>query len=235
MTKIQLSSRLSVFTLMVFLTSICLAQDPNIDANPATKQYKHALTFSPFYAVVNGIRIDYERKINNRNEWLVFAPQFYSDLNGYGSYYAFDYAEYETMNGFGLNMYFKKIAYQSKKKNKSTGLSRSSFYIQVGPTFQRYSLKNTQETTEQFTENGTAYFEVNPKTVKKPISRYGANINIGWQVTFGWLIIDMYGGVGVKYSYGKKGELIRPQYTDITSMDYSGILVDGGIKLGMFF
>ncbi len=202
----------------------------------AIEESQNAISFSPQYTIVNGIRIDYERRLKNKDTWLVFAPVLYTDTDNNDFFYSSDsYAAYETMSGIGFYMYFKKIVYKSEKVNTNSDFPRLSIYFAAGPNYQHFNLNNSEEVAVPFVENGITYYEFELQDVKKPINRFGGGINIGGQIVFDRFLIDIYTGVAVKYSYGKGGKIIKPRYSDWLSLDYSGILLNGGIRFGMFF
>jgi hypothetical protein len=197
-------------------------------------QPQNAIALVPQYAIVHGIRIDYEKRIKNGNNWVVFAPQIYTDVDGSNSWTS-GYASYESMTGMGLNVYFKSIAYKSDKINWRSGLPRTSLYLQAGPSYQHFSLRNTEEVAVPYVEDGTTYYQFDTQEVKKPINRFGAVVDVGWQLAFDRFLIDTYLGLAVKYSYDQNGELIRTSSGGWGGRDYSGIYMDGGFRLGMFF
>ncbi len=208
-------------------------QEAKTDELPGQPQNVIALV--PFYSFYNGIRVDYEKRIKNGDHWVVFAPQIYTDIDGSANNNYSINTEYETMGGFGLNLYFKTISYKSDKINWSSGLPRQSLYLQVGPNYQHFSLKNTEEVAIPFVEDGTTYYQFDTQEVKKKINRYGAIVDVGWQLAFDKFLLDFYLGLAVKYSFDENGELIRSTNTRWVNIDYSGILMDAGVRVGIFF
>lgn len=198
-------------------------------------QPQNAIALVPFYSFFNGIRIDYEKRIKNGDHWVVIAPQIYTDIDGSGNNNNSPYTAYETMGGVGINLYFKTIAYKSDKINWKSGLPRQSLYLQAGPNYQHFTLKNTEEVAIPFIEDGTTYYQFDTQEVKKKINRYGAVVDVGWQLAFDKFLIDFYLGLAVKYSFDDNGELIRSTNTRWVDIDYSGIFMDAGVRVGMFF
>lgn len=197
---------------------------------------KNVLAIVPQYAIFKGIRIDYERKLKSDKHWIVIAPQFYLDINNPNYYYSgSDYGVYTSMTGIGLNMYYKTIVYQSKKGNANSHLPRHTFYVSAGPNFQYFSLENSEEVAQPYTDNGITYYQYDIEEVKKPIYRVGAIADAGWQMAFDRFLLDIYLGVGLKYSMDGSGELITGGYADWVDPYYSGILLDGGLRVGLFF
>ncbi len=197
---------------------------------------QNAISFVPQYAIFKGIRIDYERRLKNGNNWVVIAPLFFLDAaNQYSYYNSTNYASYETMVGVGVNLYYKSIVYKSNKTNWKSGLPRHSLYLAAGPNYQNFTLTNSEEVAVPFIDNGITYYQFDVQDVKKPINRFGAIVDVGWQLAFDRFLLDLYLGVAFKYSIGEGGAIIKTSYASWTDLDYSGILLDGGLRLGIFF
>ncbi len=200
-------------------------------------QPHNAIAIVPQYAFSNGIRVDYEKRLKNSDHWLVFAPQFYLDAVNTRYYYYNDgsYASYESMVGFGINLYYKTIVYKSNNINWNSGLPRHSLYISAGPNYQQFSLSNTEEVAVPYLDNGITYYQFDVQEVKKPIFRFGAIGNVGWQLAFDRFLLDLYLGLAIKYSVGEGGTIIKTDYPSWNDMTYTGILLDGGVRIGIFF
>ncbi len=228
-------------TLIIAIFFLCTAISPvkgqtdSLSLSTIIKP-KNAISFVPQYAIISGIRIDYERRIKNGDQWIVVTPMFFIDNNNPFFYYNDDsYAHYQTMTGIGVNVYFKNIVYKSNKINWKSGLPRHSIYLSAGPSYQHFALTNSEEVAVPFIDNGITYYQFDVQDVKKPINRYGGVVDVGWQLTFDRFLLDLYLGVALKYSTGEGGTIIKTSYSGWTNIDYSGILLDGGLRLGMFF
>jgi hypothetical protein len=103
----------------------------------------HVVSLVPQYFINNGLRVDYDLKINNQH-WIQFAPMFYFREN-----HTTDYERYyniNRMNGYGLHNYYRFYP--------GDGFGYSNFYISYGGVYQYYNLYynegvNTTE-TERF-------------------------------------------------------------------------------------
>ncbi|GEM_PF-314424 len=199
----------------------CYAQtDVDVDYFPG---YRQAICVVPQYAVISGIRIDYERKISSRNQWLVFSPQYYSNSNGYSGYH--------DMTGTGLNVFYKQYLWQADRKNGHDH-SRSKLYFSAGPTFQYFSLLSIEEVPEEFTENGITYIQFHSEEVPTRIYKLGLNVDFGYQVTLNRFILDFYLGIGMRHALDENGEKMDDLNDDWLDYGYSGALMDGGVRLG---
>lgn len=213
----------SCFAFLLVINSIGFAQsDKSLDE---FEGFNNAVYIVPQYTAISGIRVDYERKLKDSKQWLLFAPQIYLDNDGNDEYY--------QMTGFGMNVYYKLFLVHSKKKNEN-GLSRTTVYFSAGPTFQHFSLQSIEEVPDEFTEEGITYIRFNTSEVTTKINKFGANANFGLQFTFDRFIIDFYGGVGVRYALDSDGDLMDYYNDNWLDYGYSGILLDGGVRLGFF-
>jgi len=200
-------------------------------------QPQNVIAFVPQYAILKGIRIDYEKRLKNSDHWIVMAPQIFLDAtnNNFFYYDDGDYDSYESMVGFGLNLYYKSMVFKSDKVNWKSGLPRHSLYFSAGPNYQHFALTNTEEVAVPFIEDGTTYYQFDVQEVKKRINRFGGVANAGWQFAFDRFLLDLYLGVAIKYSVDENGSMIKSNYSQWTDMSYTGILLDGGFRIGMFF
>lgn len=224
---------LTLFFGLISMTSGSVQAQAKIDND--TSRFTNYIALVPQYAIQYGIRVDYARRLKNHNHWLIFAPQFYSDMNGYYWSPSSYYGAYQTMTGAGINMYYQFVVFKSAKKNRSSNISRQSIYFAFGPNFQYYSLKNTEEVAGPFEEDGVTYYRFRLEEVRKSIYRIGAVADVGYQLAFDRFLLDLYLGVAVKYSLDGNGQIIEGYYADWTDITYSGISMDGGVKLGFFF
>lgn len=211
------------FVLIVIQSDLIFAQN-DVPTDPF-EGFSHAVLIVPQYAAISGMRIDYERKLKNGNKWIVFSPQFYLDNNGYDAY--------DKLKGLGLNVYYKKFLHYSNRKN-SNGLARTTLYFSTGPTYQYFSLSVTEQVSSEFTEDGVTYYGFSENEVKTPISRFGANADFGLQIAFSSFILDFYGGIGVRYAVDENGNTVDFFNDNWTDLGYSGFLLDGGVRLGIF-
>jgi hypothetical protein len=223
------------FTLILLL---CFAGQVNAQeevAMESAKEYKNIFGFVPQYAIYHGIRFDYERQLNANGSWLVLAPQLFSDRSG-GYYYDLDdYGAYETLIGVGLNAYYKVQVYKSDLINNRSLIPRHMLYFSFGPSFQYFKLTNTEEIAKPFIADGITYYSFSLEEVEKPITRIGAIANAGWQLTFDRFVLDLYLGLQIKYALDNEGKIIDDIYAEWIDPSYSGVMLDGGIKIGFFF
>jgi hypothetical protein len=187
--------------------------------------FKSAISIVPQYAAISGIRIDYERKIKNGKQWIQLGPQIYLDNNGYNNF--------SKLTGYGMNAYYKMYLFHSKRKN-TNGLARTTLYFSTGPTFQHYNLVSTEEVPYESVELGITYIRFASTEVTTKINKFGGSAIFGMQFTFDRFLLDLYGGIGIRYSVDEDGNMVEFFNDDWIDLGYSGILLEGGIRLGFF-
>ena len=238
---ISFCKRSVVRTICIFcllLLPMALAGQSLEESKEGPKQLNNTLSIVPQYAFYHGMRFDYERRIKNTDQWIVLAPQIFSDAssnnwrNNGGNV---GYSSYLSMSGVGINAYYKFAAYKSTNFNTRSGLPRHILYVAAGPNFQYFSLKNIEEVPYPFIEDGITYYRFELEEVKKPVYRVGLIANMGWQLTFDRFALDLYFGLAIKYSMDGNGELINDPFAEWVDPAYTGVLLDGGVKVGFFF
>ena len=213
---------------VIFLLTIGFLMNTSVKAQGAEdidpfSGINHALFILPQYAAVSGIRVDYERKLKNGRNWMVFAPQYYSNNNGFD--------QFDSFNGLGLNMYYKKFLSHSQRRNRNE-TSRTNIYFSTGPVFQYFNMKSTEEIPEQFFEDGIEYIRFNAEEHSTKIYRIGADATFGMQFIFDRFSLDFFGGAGLRVALDENGETMDYFNEYWVDFGYSGILLTGGIRLG---
>ncbi len=218
---------ISLTILVAFQTEIFAQSEP---AKKDVEQIKNTISLVPQYAFISGLRIDYERKLKNDDHWLVLAPQMYLNTNGNNGF-----NDYDQMTGFGMNVYFKMFLARSRTTNITNGFPRTNVYFSVGPTYQHFNISNTGQIPYEVVENGITYIRFETGEVSTIINKYGGNANFGVQFAFGSFLLDMYGGIGIRYALDSEGKLADIYNDNWINYGYSGILLDGGLRLGFYF
>jgi opacity protein-like surface antigen len=171
------------------------------------------MSFVPQYLINNGIRVDYEIRIKN-SSWIQLCPQFY--LTERGSQYNSG-SDYKEVAGAGL------FAYHKVYLNKSN--SPFGAYFSYGLTYNFFNI-DFDETNNSVTTTESAQ-----------INKFGADLLIGFQTTVSQrIVLDIYTGVGGRYSEYKYSGTTRPKYND-TYWDYgyTGNLMHLGFRIGIYF
>lgn len=201
----------------------------------SVKLKNNTLSFLPQYAVIYGVRIDYERRLNNSDLWLLIAPQYYNDYKQGLVSSSASWNNYYSLTGIGVNAYAKYVVYSSHRKNNYSRMPLNQIYLGGGPSYQHYIFKSYNEIAIPYDDNGVTLYKFSLEDVERPVNRFGGNINVGFQVIMDVFLLEIYLGVAYKISLDENGERISPGYAEWTDPTYSGIMLDGGLKLGLFF
>lgn len=187
--------------------------------------YNHNISISPFYFMIgDGVRFDYERKLHRDGHWIDFAPQYYKANP--------EKTIYDAKEGFGLNVHYKIFFNYNKDKNPD-GMSKSRTYFSFGPMYQFYSIPMIQEIPQEIIIDGIPYFEFNEVDLNIHQQRFGFDTYFGVVQSMGQFIIDFYIGVGYRKSWNGDDIEILPRNPDPFDINYTGLIITAGIKLGV--
>ncbi len=175
--------------------------------------YYRSITLVPQYLFINGIRIDFERRIKNRH-WLQVCPQIYLRENSLGIFSA----SYDKLVGAGVLLYHK--IYLNQEIDKQHGL-----YFSYGGGYNYYSL---------------TYSYGSPKTTgKTEINAISGHMIVGLQmVIHERILLDIFTGLSHTYSFKDLDKNNTKSYKfNSSSVDYgySGSSLLLGVKLGFLF
>jgi hypothetical protein len=172
------------------------------------------IAFHPFHLIQNGIRLDYDRNIGEK-QWIQIGPQFYAveyadDLNYHG---------FINLIGFGVSGYHR-IYLSRKVKNFGT-------YISYGVSYNYFSLKYEYDSV-----NSSSIIASNTN-----INKFGADVIIGYQMlVFDQLVLDLYAGLGGRYSDRQYTGIKHESFSDsMIDYGYTGNVMILGIRLGFCY
>lgn len=225
---------LGIIVITISLLSTKLYSQKTVNEFGDLLELKNSISFVPQYIYRGGLRLDYERRLKNNKNWILIAPQFFTDFEDPDYFNTSKYSDYTSMIGFGLNVYLKKMVYVIDDNN-SNNVPKKWLYLAVGPGYQYYQLKNTEEVAIPYIEDGITYYRFGQQDVIKTIHRAGFHINGGLQFALDKLLIDIFMGVITRYSLDGNGEIIRDGDQYWTDIDYSGMSLDGGVRIGLYF
>ncbi len=197
---------------IVFLSAIILPS-ATFGQPEKTGSGKVIVSFVPQFLINNGIRIDYDRQINENN-WLQVAPQFYLRERSSSSDNEFT-DRYNSLLGAGLHVYHRYYP------GKGAGIN--GVYLSYGLTCQFFNLQYDEKIMTNSVERYSK------------ITKTGAEINIGKMVKISNLfIVDFYTGLGFKYSF-LKSDAKEPKRFDnfYTDYGYTGNILNLGVRIGL--
>lgn len=207
-----------LFVLLLMVPLSVFSQADYVD-----KEKTFSLGIVPQYAIINGIRADFDLEIKNKpNHRFVLSPLIFISTK---SNLAWDY---NSMVGAGLELQHKIfLKYEPNKKG---------VYFAYGPTFNYFSVTDEGLTAKQFIDNGGNYIGLVEDEMTTGIYKLGGNFILGIQyVISDFLYIDPYFGIGFRFSFDDTTTGLHTYYNDWWGdMGYSGTLMVGGIRIGVF-
>lgn len=210
----------NLIVLLIFLPSLLFAQGNSKDIS---EQKSFGLGFVPQYAISNGFRIDLDFRLNDKNHWLIVAPQMYISSKPNFTW------NYNSMTGAGLEMQHKIFLQQEFKDINP--------YFSYGPVFNYFSVKKDGLSASEFTENGGQYIGLEENEITTRIYKIGGNLIFGLQfLIMDNFYLDTYIGTGIRFSFDDQTTGLHENYNDWWGdMGYSGTLMVGGFRFGVMF
>ena len=209
-----------LITVLFLLPILASAQHNCEDFN---EQKSFGLGVVPQYAISNGMRIDLDFRLNNKNQWLVVSPLVF--LNNKPK---FNW-DYNSMVGTGIEVQHKLFL---------TGhLKMGNPYISYGPVFNYFSVKDDGLTARKFTENGGNYIGLTEDEITTKIFKIGGNLIFGLHLfVMDNLYFDTFVGTGIRFAFDNKTTGFHGYYNEWWGdMGYSGTLMVGGFRFGVMF
>lgn len=204
---------------LLFFPLFITAQDVT---NESPEQKTTGIGVVPLYAISNGMRVDLDLRLNDKNHWLVIAPQVYVSNNSNLDW------DYNSMTGVGIELQHKIFLDRNIKKVNP--------YFSYGPVFNYFSVKDDGLTAQAFEEDGGNYIGLAEDEVTTNIYKIGGNLIFGLHCLIDNMYIDFYAGTGMRFSYDNKTTGLHKYYNDWWGdMGYSGTLMVGGFRFGVMF
>ena len=210
----------NILFILLFLPWILLSQPIS---EKAMEQKSFGLGIVPQYAISNGFRVDLDFKLNDKNHWLVVAPQLYIS-----SRTNLDW-DYNSMVGTGVELQHK--IYLKKEQ------AQRNVYFAYGPVFNYFSVKDDGLTAREFVENGGNYIGLVEDEMTTAIYKIGGNLIFGIQfIILENFYLDSYIGTGMRFSFDNQTTGLHNYYNEWWGdMGYSGTLMVGGFRFGVLF
>ncbi len=208
-----------IFILFLTVTISATAQDMELFGP------RKGFGFVPQYTISGGIRFDIDRSVSKKsNQWLIFSPQFFMvSGNRYGH-------DFNDMWGTGLDIKHKIFL-------KPGSMKPRGYYVQYGVMFQYFAMTDYRQYTDTFVVDGVQYYGVFSGDVSTNLYKFGGNFHLGYQ----WLIgnkvfFDIYTGAGIRISHNSRNAGFDTWYNNSwVDYGYSGTLLDGGFRVGVYF
>lgn len=186
------------------------------------KPNNFAITLHPFYAAVNGMRLDFDYRMGNSNSFIVLAPQLYLKS---GSEDEYDYEE--SMNGFGLNVYYKYLLSDSLKFNGP--------YFQLGINLQSYTVEAYVDSYYNQPYYGLNTLVAGLNKQKENVVKVGPDVIFGWQISpIKKVVLDVYAGTGLRYRITEASDAFIEEFNySPVGYTFQGIIPVAGFRAGV--
>jgi hypothetical protein len=212
---------LKIVSILFFCFPLLLAAQnlPDEAPEPAT----FGIGVVPQYAISNGMRIDLDFRLNDKNQWLVVAPiVFISNESN------LDW-DYNSMVGAGIEIQHKVFLNRQFKSVNP--------YFSYGPVFNYFSVKDDGLTAREFAENGGNYIGLAEDEITTRIFKMGGNLIFGLHYfVMDNLYVDAFVGTGIRFSFDDQTTGLHGYYNEWWGdMGYSGTLMVGGFRFGVMF
>ena len=209
----------------VFLLFACfpLLLNAQNTAEEAPEHQTFGIGVVPQYAISNGMRIDLDFRLNDKNHWLVVAPLVFISNESNLDW------DYNSMVGAGIEIQHKIFLSRPFKKVNP--------YFSYGPVFNYFSVKDDGLTAREFTEDGGNYFGLAEDEITTRIFKMGGNLIFGLHYfVMDNLYVDTFIGTGIRFSFDDQTTGLHGYYNEWWGdMGYSGTLMVGGFRFGVMF
>lgn len=178
----------------------------------------------PQYMIRHGIRIDFEIPTKNYRSWWVISPVYFINVSDLGND---ERRDYKRMHGYGLS--FGRKAYLSKT------FPEQGVYLGGALGYHYYNFVTDLGHWEEIEREGLNYLEYATSDYHIYVNKFLVDAIIGYQTEIASrLYIDVYAGVGLRYSLHEQPTGSDIKYNDnVFDYGYTGTSFVGGIRLGI--
>jgi hypothetical protein len=195
-----------------------------------TEKYPHleknyTVAVHPLYLFNGGLRLDFEKRIDNTPAWIQIGATGYhlARHTGRSNYWYRPSGEYNYLAGGGLDLNYKRF-YNRKE----------TLYYSAGGAFTHYYIEYSGKHLRSYDEDGLTYYMYKYGNQKQKINKLGLNMYLGYQSPRPSFLFDMFVGIGYRYSFRSygKNELYE---NGMIALGYRGFVVTAGVRLGIKF
>ena len=222
-----MAQQMKTIKLAILFIVVCsgnlLSQDETVE------EFKpdFGVSILPQYAFVGTLKLEFDKRIGNTQNWIVISPSYTSSENDKAWSFSYD-----RKVGAGLNI--------SHRYYMSNLEERYLLYLQYGLTynFTRLEYEGAFWINSDF--DGIDVITASFENIHDTHHKYGGDFIVGWSTTelgMEKFLLDIYIGVGFRESSSTTtGENIQTNKGDgILSPSFRGILPLAGIRYGITF
>ncbi len=200
------------------------------------KSPQYFFSISPQYIVINGFRVDFEKRFKESVHGIVFSPTYYLGTIDYdhllnSSYYSETNAEYE-LSGFGFEIGHKIYSDKSWSKN-------INWYQSYSLTYNHLNMDYSSLDWVPF-EGDPTLLTLGPMDQRLTINQFGISAFMGAVANIDKnFYTDVYFGIGAKQSTAddsSTGNFAEDEFTNgFINYNFTGALLRAGFKIGFVF
>lgn len=199
-----------------------------INAQEPLSDYRHEFLVMgvPQHLFQNGIRIEFDKRLNSPRQWLTLAPTvYYRGQRGnwlWGNYNVY------SMSGAGMEVFYRRYFKDLPQP--------SGFYFTGGGGYRFINQEFRGDRWDIFTENDLTFYRYNNSSWHKHTHTFSLKATAGFQTIISrHLMLDLFLGYGFMFSTHKiPGDVeVISQFTNAFSFDYTGFKFVGGMRLGI--
>jgi hypothetical protein len=186
----------------------------------------------PQYLLIQGLRMDIDKKLPLDRSWLVIAPQIYlgytnrdGEASNFGGKNWYTGSEYDQVIGAGLDVYHKIFL---EDNERPVGV-----YYAYGLSFRTFKM-NFKSEIDSTAPDLTIHRVV--KDANQQIFSGGFGMIMGYQEQIkDYFLTDFYMGIGARYSNDDKGDYAYTRRYDRRMWDYAwtGTQLVIGLRFGV--
>lgn len=206
--------------ILIAYTSAFAQTEDNV-LMPEDMEYRFGIGFVPQYAIVSGMRLDFDFKVA-RNQYLTLAPQLYYNKN-----YTMWYPDETDMKGVGANLNYR---YLFTRKESPDGP-----YLGFGLVYKYFDVSYFGDVWYDYIENGNVVQRQEFDEINREFNQGGYDLLIGYEGTYERFFFDVYVGWGFRLSDFDDSDT-EDDFWGETIFDpgYSGFLPTIGFRAGLF-
>lgn len=188
---------------------------------------KYTLAIQPFYMYNGGLRLDFEKQLDNPRNWLQLNIAGYYLPMRENSYEYWetpnsDFDNFSGLKGGGIGAAYKSIFY-------GTGI-----YYSAGLNYAHYRVSYPSFEFVKYQEDGLTFYEGRETTINQIFNKFTSSLCIGVQSSLNrTFFFDTYLGLGYSYSFYDKNKWAMND--NPWSFGHRGFHLTGGIRFGVAF
>lgn len=180
----------------------------------------------PQHLFVNGLRIEIDKPLGNLQKWLIIAPTLYYK-GKQGSWFS-SRRLMDGMEGAGLDIMYRY--YPSWRAGGGGG------YLSAGGGIRYLNFRYSGYRWDEYRQNDLTYYRYDTGSWNRQLTTANIKFTLGYQQVFNrHFAIDLFVGAGFKYTDAKQPADVTIIFdsNDPENLDYTGLLLIGGIRFGM--